>query len=201
MKPKALSLIFELDAAVSKASDSWCSELLRQVTDLLLGSLDSYSKEQIEIFDDILVRLIQGAEVPALVELSTKLAPLAAAPVNTVVGLARNEEAAVACPVLEAASALTDQALIDVAMVNRGGHLVAIAGRKQLTEAVTDAVVDRGVVEASLKLASNLGARISERGFVKLIGQAKTDKTLAAAIAAREDMPAELAPFLKLTLA
>lgn len=74
-------------------------------------------------------------------------------------------------------------------------------GRKQLPEAITDAVVDCGVAEASLKLVANRGAQISERGFVKLIGQAKTDKTLAAAIAAREDMPAELAPFLKLTLA
>jgi hypothetical protein len=49
-------------------------------------------------------------------------------------------------------------------------------------------------------LISNHSARISELGFVRLIGQAKTDKTIAAAIAARTDLPAELTPFLKLTL-
>jgi len=66
---------------------------------------------------------------------------------------------------------------------------------------LTDILVDRGNAEVALKLVANQDARLSERGFVKLIGQAKTDKTLAAAIATRKDMPPELEPFLKLTLA
>jgi hypothetical protein len=37
-------------------------------------------------------------------------------------------------------------------------------------------------------------------GFVKLINRAKTDKTLATAIAGRNDLPEELVPFLKLVL-
>jgi len=201
MKSNAQALIVELDAAVSKASESWRSELLRRVTDLLIGSLDSYSKDQIAIFDDILVRLAENAEPAALVELSTRLAPLAAAPVYVINSLARNENWTIASPVLESSMVLTEKDLIDIAMAKRNNHLVAIAGRERLSEAITDILVERGDPEVCVRLVFNHGARISEHGFVKLIGQAKIDKTLAAAIATRKDMPPELAPFLKLTLA
>jgi uncharacterized protein (DUF2336 family) len=77
----------------------------------------------------------------------------------------------------------------------------AIAGRAQISDAVSDALIDRGNQEVVQKLIANHGARISELGFVKLIGHAKTDKSLAVTIAKRVDMPAELEPFLKLTLA
>ena len=201
MKSNAQALIVELDAAVSKASESWRSELLHRVTDILIGSLDTYSKDQIAIFDDILVRLAENAEPSALVELSTKLAPLAAAPVYVINTLARNENWTIAGPVLETSSVLTEKDLIDIAMVRRNNHLVAIAGRERLSEAITDILVERGDPDVCARLVFNHGAQISEHGFVKLIGQAKIDKTLAAAIATRKDMPPELAPFLKLTLA
>ena len=47
----------------------------------------------------------------------------------------------------------------------------------------------------------NKGASLSEVGFVKLINRAKSDKALATAIESRTDLPPELQPFLKLTLA
>jgi uncharacterized protein (DUF2336 family) len=201
MNTKALSLIFELDAAVSKASDSWRSELLRRVADLLVGSADSYSDHQIAIFGDIMGRLIENVEVSALIDLSSRLAPLNHAPVNVIARLARNDSQEIAGPVLELSSVLSDDTLIDIAMEKWPPHLVAIAGRSWLTEPVTEVLINRGNPEAMLKLIANHGAKISERGFVKLIGQAKADKTLAAAMATRKDMPPELAPFLKLTLA
>jgi NDP-sugar pyrophosphorylase family protein len=46
------------------------------------------------------------------------------------------------------------------------------------------------------KLIANNGAVIFELGFVKLIGHAKANKSLAVAIAKRVDMPPELEPFL-----
>jgi len=201
MTSEAQSLITELDAAVSKASETWRSELLRRVTDLLLGGVDDYSAHQIAIFDDILCRLIENVEASALIELSARLAPLAAAPPKAVASLARNENPTISGPVLEISNLLGEQALIDLAMTKRNNQLTAIAARKRLPEALTDILVDRGNAEVALKLVANQDARLSERGFVKLIGQAKTDKTLAAAIATRKDMPPELEPFLKLTLA
>jgi hypothetical protein len=66
---------------------------------------------------------------------------------------------------------------------------------------VTEVLVGRCTVETARKVADNKGASLSEVGFVKLINRAKNDKALAAAIEGRGDMPPELEPFLKLTLA
>ena len=200
MASEARSLIIELDAAVGRASNSWRSELLRRVTDLLVGDVENYSDHQIAIFGDIMGRLIENAETPALIELSTRLAPLDRVPMNVITSLARNDNMAVAGPILEFSSMLSDDTLVDIAMTKWPNQLAAIAGREGLTETITDLLVERGNADVMLKLIGNHNARISEVGFVRLIGQAKTDKTIAAAIATRTDLPAELTPFLKLTL-
>jgi uncharacterized protein (DUF2336 family) len=200
MASEAQSLIIELDAAVGRASNSWRSELLRRVTDLLVADVGSYSDHQIAIFGDIMGRMIENVETPALIELSARLAPLSRVPMNVITSLGRNDDMAVAGPVLEFSSTLSDDTLIDIARTKWPNQLAAIAGREGLTETITDLLVDRGNADVMLKLISNHSARISELGFVRLIGQAKTDKTIAAAIAARTDLPAELTPFLKLTL-
>ncbi len=193
-------MIVELDAAVGRASNSWRSELLRRVTDLLVGDVEKYSDHQIAIFGDIMSCMIENAETPALVELSTRLAPLSRVPMNVITSLARNDNMAVAGPILECSSMLSDDTLLDIAMTKWPNQLAAVAGREGLTETITDLLIDRGNADVMHKLISNHSARISEVGFVRLIGQAKTDKTIAAAIATRTDLPLELTPFLKLTL-
>jgi uncharacterized protein (DUF2336 family) len=200
MASEARSLIIELDAAVGKASNSWRSELLRRVTDLLLGDVGSYSDYQIAIFGDIMGRMIENVETPALIELSVRLAPLSRVPMNVITSLARHDNMAVAGPILESSSMLSDDTLVDIAMTKWSNQLAAVAGRDGLTETITDLLIDRGNADVMHKLISNHSARISEVGFVRLIGQAKTDKTIAAAIATRTDLPLELTPFLKLTL-
>ena len=170
------------------------------MTDLLVGDVEKYSDHQIAIFGDIMSRMIENAETPALVELSTRLAPLSRVPMNVVTSLARNDNMAVAGPILECSSMLSDDTLLDIAMTKWPNQLAAVAGREGLTETITDLLIERGNADVMHKLISNHSARISEVGFVRLIGQAKTDKTIAAAIATRTDLPLELTPFLKLTL-
>ena len=200
MASEARSLIIELDAAVGRASNSWRSELLRRVTDLLVGDIEKYSDHQIAIFGDIMSRLIENAETPALVELSARLARLDRVPMNVITSLARNDDMAVAGPILEFSGMLSYDTLVDIAMTKWPNQLAAVAGREGLTETITDLLIERGNADVMHKLISNHSARISEVGFVRLIGQAKTDKTIAAAIATRTDLPLELTPFLKLTL-
>ena len=47
---------------------------LRQVTDLFLLSADGYSGEQIELFGDVLERLIRTIELRALADVSARIA-------------------------------------------------------------------------------------------------------------------------------
>jgi len=201
MTANAHSLIAELDVAIGHASTSRQSQILQRITDLFLSDTMSFSEEQIAIFDDVIQRLIEKAENPALVKLSTRLAPVGNAPPNTIATLAQSDDAAVATPVLALSPVVTDAVIAKVIVSSKGPkHLAAVAGRGRMSEEVTDALIERGNPDVLLKAAANPNARFSEMGFVKMISRAKTDKTLAAVIAARADVPEELAPFVKLAL-
>jgi uncharacterized protein (DUF2336 family) len=200
MIPEARLLIEELDAALNKAPDTKHLNILRRVTDLFLEGSENYSNDQITIFDDVISRLIENAEKPALAKLSERLAPVRNAPMNVIARLSRNDDIAVSGPLLEKSSVLTDQTLVEIAEKKSQKHLTVIANRAQINEAVTEAMVTRGNSELARMVVENPGARLSELSFVKLINLAKEDKALALAIAKRTDMPPELEPFLKLAL-
>jgi uncharacterized protein (DUF2336 family) len=201
MSSNAHSLIAELDAALGQAPNSRQSKILHSITDLFLSDTMSFSDEQVAIFDDVFQRLIETADNPSLVTLSTRLAPVGNAPPNVIASLAQNDDIAIAEPILASSPVLTDEVIAKVAASAKGPRqLAAIAARVRISEAVTDALIDRGVPDMIYKVVANPVARISEVGFVKLINRAKGDKALATAIAARPDLPAELVPFLKLAL-
>jgi uncharacterized protein (DUF2336 family) len=201
MMSEARLLIAELDTALSHASDSRHLAILRRVTELFLSNSESFSDDYVAVFDDVIGRLIEKTDLAALIELSNRMAPLANAPPNVIASLARNDNIAVAGPILGKSNALNDQALAEIAgIVKSQKHLAAIAARAKISETVTDILVERGNSEVAHIMSGNLGASISELGFVKLINRCKSDEALAAAIAKRPDIPPELEPFLKLAL-
>ena len=198
------SLIAELDSNLSKASSAQQLTVLRRVTDLFLDRRESYNPDHVSVFDDVmgwLLLRVEKAERPGLVELSGKLAPIDNAPVKVIDRLARHEDIAISGPVLQKSTVVSDQALAEVAGAKGDKHLSAIAGRPTISESVTDVLVGRCTAEIARKVTDNKGASLSEVGFVKLINRAKSDKALATAIESRSDLPPELQPFLKLTLA
>jgi uncharacterized protein (DUF2336 family) len=103
--------------------------------------------------------------------------------------------------VLERSKVLTDENLIEIARTKGQEHLLAIAARPQVSETVTDALVERGDAHVTQKVVANDGARLSELGFVKVVHEARTDEALASTLRGRKDVPPELRPFLKLASA
>jgi len=194
------SLIVELDAALSKASNFRQLQILRSITDLFIVGADSYTEDQVAIFDDVITRLIEKMDPRSLGELSARLAEVANPPKSVVAHLSGSDNIAISGPALEKSEGLSDEALLSIATSKSQKHLKAIAGRRSLSEVVTDVLVDRGDPEVSRRVSANLGARLSEMGFVKLINRAKKDRSLADAISNRNDLPPELVPFLRLAL-
>ncbi|WP_168192683.1 DUF2336 domain-containing protein [Undibacter mobilis] len=190
----------ELDAALSAATNHRQLEILRRVTDLFIIGADRYNDEQVAIFDDVIARLIAKMDQRALRELSARLADVANPPRSVVAQLSGSDDIAISGPALEKSEGISDEALVSIANNKSQKHLKAIAGRSTLSEVVTDVLVDRGDSEVSRRVGANLGARLSEMGFVKLINRAKKDRNLADAISTRADLPPELVPFLKLAL-
>lgn len=186
------SLMRELEDAVTSDQPEKRLETLRRITGLFLQKADSLQDQQIAVFDDVLVHLIQRIEAKALVQLSTDLAAVDNAPINVIQHLARNDEIAVAGPVLSQSTRLTELDLIDIAKSKSQGHLLAISGRSSLSESVSDLLAERGNIEVSLVLAGNSGARLSEAGFSRLAKKAEKDEGLAERLGLRLDIPTQL---------
>ena len=195
------SLIADFDTVLITASDSRRMTILRQVTDLFVDGAASYSDDQVVVFGVVIALLMEKVDQQALIELSGKLTPIDNAPSAIIGRLARNNDLAIAGAILEKSNALMDKDIVDIAGAKGPDHLLAVAGRKQIGEAITDALIGRGIPdipEVLRRIVGNEHARISHVGFVKLLNAAKRDPQLAKMIASRGDMPAELEPFLKL---
>ena len=186
------SLIAELEVAVKNGTPEKRVDTLRRVTSLFLEGSDRLNEQQIGVFDDVLVHLIQRIESKALVQLSKSLAPVNNAPIEVIRSLSRHDEITIAGPVLAQSNRLSESDLVDVAKHGGQGHLLAISGRTSLSEAVTDVLVDRGNVEVHHTLARNSGAQFSKSGFATLVKKSHIDEKLAEKLGLRLDIPLEL---------
>ena len=195
------SIADEVEAALAAGSAEKHLDALRQVTDLFLRSADGYTGEQIELFGDVLERLVKTIELRALAdvsarvalaEMSTQLASVKQAPPAVIRRLARNDEIAVARPVLTESARLTPEDLVELAQTRGEQHLLAISGRWWLTEIVTDALLKRHYPSVSRRLVSNPGARMSAGGYAIVLKQAESDPDLAVDTGIRIDLPREL---------
>jgi uncharacterized protein (DUF2336 family) len=199
----AQPLIVELDSALSRAPAAWRTTTLRRVTDLFLVDAASYTDDQVAVFDDVISHLIEKADRKVLVELSNQLAQIKNAPARVVGALARNPDVAIAGPLIEKSTVLTDADLAEIADKDRNHPIVLamIAARPQLSEALTDVLVRRGNAALARKLIDRTDAPLSESSFARLVTSVQNDKELAQAIAKRQDLPAELRPWLDTALA
>src|SRR5271157_505017 len=186
------SIIAELEEAIQSGTQDKRVETLQRVIDLFLSGADRLNDSQIAVFDDVLGLLIKRIESKVMIELSARLAPVDNAPPEVVRRLAWDDNIAIAEPVLAHSARLTSDDLIGVAEAKGQQHLLAIAGRSELAEAITDVLVDRGDRAVKHKLAGNTGARFSENGFSTLVRNAENDETLTERIGLRIDLPIRL---------
>jgi uncharacterized protein (DUF2336 family) len=184
--------IAALERAVEDGSPVRRAQMLRQITQLLLSSATRLDERQIGVFDDVLIRLIERVEAKMLAQLSTAVSDLTSAPKQAVRRLACHEDATVAGPVLLKSESLSESDLIEITTHAGHQHLLAISGRKTLTEASTDAILKRGDTGVCRVLAKNAGARFSDQGYSRLVATADRDDDIAAALVVRPDMPVKM---------
>jgi uncharacterized protein (DUF2336 family) len=196
-----LSIVDEVETAINAGSAERSLDTIKRVTDLFLSSAGTFNDEQIELFDNVLERLIKTIEIRAiadvsariaLAEMSTQLASVAQAPPSAVRRLARNDEIVVAGPVLAESARLSAEDLVEIAQTKGEQHLLAISGRWWLKEVVTDALLARRYPSVSRRIVGNPGARVSAAGFAIVVAQAESDPELAVETGVRVDLPSEL---------
>jgi uncharacterized protein (DUF2336 family) len=186
------SLIAELESAIQSGSKEKRVDALRRVTDLFVADADRLNDQQIDVFDEVLSHLITRIEGRALAELSRRLGTIDNAPSEVVRRLARDDDIAVAEPILSQSRRLNDHDLIEIANTKSQGHLLAISSRAQLASPVTDVLLQRGDRQVFCKLAENSGARFSDHGYATLVRHSERDEGLAEKVGLRLDIPMKL---------
>jgi len=186
------SLIAELEDAIQSGSKDKRIDSLRRITDLFVADADRLNDQQIDVFDDVLGHLIKRIEGKALAELSRRLGPINNAPIDIVQRLARDDNIAVAEPILTQSARLSDKDLVEIANTKTSAHLLAISARSRIGTNVTDALLQRGDSHVFHKLAGNSGANFSEDGFATLVKHSERDEQLAEKVGLRLDVPLRL---------
>ncbi len=186
----AASLIPELDEIVRHGDPKRRSEAARRVAELFLVGAANFRSDHIDLFDSVLVDLVPHAEPAARADLAGRLSFLANAPRALVGLLAREDEIAIAGPLLRRSPVIEERALIEIARAQGQAHLLALSERSTLSSELTDVIVRRGDRDVVRRAAGNPGALFSQAGYSALIKRAGHDGVLTLAVGQRDDLSA-----------
>jgi uncharacterized protein (DUF2336 family) len=185
------SLLPELEEVAQQGSAAKRAETLRRITSLFLDRATDFNEDHVALFDDVIGRLIKESEAKALAELARRLAPVPNAPAGVLVALAKNDDIAIAGPVLKQGR-LDDPDLKFIAETKSQAHLLALSARSGIGEVLSEVLVQRGNGEVVRSLAANQNARLSDNAFATLVRRAEQDNVLAEKVGLRTDIPPRL---------
>jgi uncharacterized protein (DUF2336 family) len=183
------NLITRLEGALASRDLSKRAEMLGQITDLFMHGSGNFTADQIDLFDDIMGKLVEQIELTARAAFGSRLANCSNAPGRVIRLLAFDDSIEVAAPVLKRSTRLDDAALAENARTKSQAHLLAISERATLAESVADVLVDRGDDLVVASTARNRGASFSVSGFSTLAARSKGNGDLALCVWSRPDIP------------
>ena len=186
----ARSPLEDLIALAHEPSSGRRRELLRRVTDLFFAA-SAVSPSEARAFDGVFCTLAQDMETDIRAELADRFADAATAPAGLAAQLAR-DCIEVALPILSNAKLLTEADLIEVARTQGQSHLRAVSARPGLSEAVSDAIVERGDDETLGVLVRNDAAALSRWASETVVERAAANPELQAAVVTRRSLPLDL---------
>ncbi len=166
--------------------------LLENMTSLFLSEEGRLTERELALMTDILNKLIHDVEMAVRAKLADRLADMEGAPRELIVNLA-NDDISVARPVLLRSGVLEDEDLIEIVRQRTHEHILAVANRARLSEAVTDAVLDRADDEIIETLLHNGDAALSRRAMEYLVDQSRRVDRFQQPLLRRDDLPPELA--------
>lgn len=166
-------------------------QLLREVTDLFFETRDTRTTSENVLFGDVLQMVAAEMQEGVLAELSERFAGAADAPLGLMRDLA-NHNFNVAAPVLRNSPVLSDQVLLQIVKYQGQGHIKAVAERKQVSESLSEAIVQFGDDNALDALIRNDGARLSRASMENAVDRARGNSALHEGVVRRSDVPLDL---------
>ena len=156
------------------------------------GDGGDLSDRERQLMFDILSGIIHEIEMTVRQSLAERLADAGDAPEDLVNTLA-NDEIEVAYPILSRSGLLRDGELIEVVQRRTLEHQLAVATRKEISEAVSTALVETDNESVIVKLLHNENARISDTTMAYLVEQSERRDSFQEPLLRRNDLEENLA--------
>lgn len=176
----------DLEKLMSDPSEDNRVETVTKIADYFNeGALTS---QEHKMAQEIFRLLIKDAAVRVREAMAQNLKENAQLPHDVALALANDVES-VSLPVLEYSDVLTDDDLIEIVRSQGESKQVAIAGRKVVSENVSQALVETENENVVTTLVSNEGAMITEESLAQVIESLGSVETVQAALVTRPLLP------------
>lgn len=153
---------------------------------------ENLSDNEREMAEDIFRLMLKDAEVRVREIMAETLKDNPLVPHDIALAMA-NDVVSVALPILRFSDVLTDADLIEIIKNQDISTQVAIAGRKEVSQSVSTALVDTENEEVVFRLVSNHGANISEDDLEKVVDVFGDNEDFGNAMALRPKLPVTIA--------
>jgi len=160
--------------------------------DLFLHSGSELTDRERALMGNILKRLIADVEKRVRKEIAERMAKRSDAPRELITALA-SDDIEVAHSILVNSSVLRDVDLIEIIRHRTQAHQLAISVRKDVSEDVSQALVETGDADVITSLLKNGEASISRSLMEYLVAESKRIDTFQMPLVQRDDLPADLA--------
>lgn len=168
------------------------ARLVENITDLFLSDDGRLSEHERALMSDILGKLVSQVETDIKKELSQVLAK-SDLDLPEVINQLANDEAEIARPLLEQCSLLKDPELIEIIRMRTDEHRMAIAMREELSENLSDALVEFGNEDVIETLLNNHDTSLSKRAMEYLVAESRRVDRFQEPLLRRADLPGDLA--------
>ena len=181
-----------LFALAYERSEAARVNLANKLVDLFLAGNMDLTEREAGILNDLIDQLLKVKNPVIRHEISQKFANALQLPRQLAVNLA-SKPIDVASAILINNLSLADDDLITIIETQSLGHAAAVARRKQISEAVADALVATGNLDVMQLVAENLGAKLSPRAMSALLEAARMIDSLQRPMMYRPELSAEAA--------
>jgi len=180
-----LSQTVPLEAAA--ADNTVRRQLAKRLSDVICIPASHITPQERHMAGDVLVELLRGSDVELRESVAKRLVMLNEAPRTILVILAK-DVIQVARHVLEESKSLSDSDLIQICRKVSGEHRKVIAKRRNVSDAVVDAIVEfleEDVVETLLK---NKGASFSETAIQRILTVSRSHQPYVQLLVKRDEL-------------
>lgn len=173
-------------------SDAGRKALADAISSMVTDEESGENQRERDLMFQIMEQIVKDTEAAVRATISSRLAKVPDAPRDLIKRLA-DDDIKVALPILSNSSVLTSTDLVDIVRNRAVEHQLAVSVRENLSEDVTDALVEKGDQGVIVNLLSNPSAKISSSAMQYLVDESKRVSAYQEPILRREELDPETA--------